>query len=45
MYVLKLKESKAKHSGTNASRLIDELVGECGNYLLGFAYLPSEIKT
>lgn len=36
IYVLKLKESKAKQLGTDASRLIDEMVGEYGNYLLGF---------
>lgn len=36
IYVLKLKESKAKHLGTDASRLIDEVVGEHGNYLFGF---------
>lgn len=42
VYLLKQKESKAL--GTDTSRLIDEVVGECGNYLLGFSYLPSEIK-
>ena len=33
-------ETKVMHSGTGGSRLIDEVVGEYRNYLLGFSRLP-----